>query len=216
MEGPEMVTKAIRALRSQLTERFEGRSEIIAVYLYGSHAEGHANALSDMDIGVLVRDGLAKERLWELEDFLAADLGRALRTDNLDLIVLNLAPLRIRYEVITRGKVLYSADDGARADFESYSLHRYWDFQKYLEEYDRCFLTRIKEAMDETQRRQYKTRLQKLEQYIAELKRQQSLTLRTHIKSCPSLQAIIPSIHTFSMCGVHINCRLSCFWGTTL
>jgi len=98
MEGPEMVTKAIRALRSQLTERFEGRSEIIAVYLYGSHAEGHANALSDMDIGVLVRDGLAKERLWELEDFLAADLGRALRTDNLDLIVLNLAPLRIRYE----------------------------------------------------------------------------------------------------------------------
>jgi predicted nucleotidyltransferase len=155
MEGPEMVTKAIRALRSQLTEQFEGRPEVIAVYLYGSHAEGRANALSDMDIGILIRDGLVKERLWELEDALAADLGRALRTDNLDLIVLNLAPLRIRYEVITRGEVLYSADDGARADFESCSLRRYWDFKKYLEEYDRCFLTRIKEAMDETQRRQY-------------------------------------------------------------
>jgi predicted nucleotidyltransferase len=155
MEGQEMVTKAMRALRSHLTERLEGRSEVIAVYLYGSHAEGHANALSDMDIGVLIRDGLARERLWELEDALAADLGRALRTDNVDLIVLNLAPLRIRYEVITRGEVLYSADDGARADFESYSLRRYWDFKKYLEEYDRCFLTRIKEAMDETQRCQY-------------------------------------------------------------
>lgn len=155
MEGQEMVTKAIRALMLQLRERLEGRSEVIAVYLYGSHAEGHANALSDMDIGVLVRDGLAKERLWETEDALAADLGRALCTDNVDLIVLNLAPLRIRYEVITRGEVLYSADDGARADFESYSLRRYWDFKKYLEEYDRCFLTRIKEALDETQRRQY-------------------------------------------------------------
>ncbi len=60
-----------------------------------------------------------------------------------------------QYEVITRGEVLYSADDGARADFESYSLRRYWDFRKYLEEYDRCFVTRVKEAMDETQRRQY-------------------------------------------------------------
>ena len=150
-----MVTKAIRALMSQLTERLEGRSEVIAAYLYGSHAEGHANALSDIDIALLMRDGLAKERLWKLEDALAADVGRALRTDNVDLIVLNLAPLRIRYEVITRGEVLYSADDGARADSESYSLRRYWDFKKYLEEYDRCFVTRIKEALDETQRRQY-------------------------------------------------------------
>lgn len=149
-----MVAGALGTLMSQLTERLEGRSEVIAVYLYGSHAEGHANVLSDMDIGVLIKDGLARERLWEIEDALAADLGRALRTDNVDLIVFNLAPLRIRYEVITRGEVLYSADDGARADFESCSLRRYWDFKKYLEEYDRCFLTRIQEAMDETQRRQ--------------------------------------------------------------
>jgi len=35
------------------------------------------------------------------------------------------------------------------------SLRHYWDFREYLEEYHRCFLIRIKEAMDETQRRQY-------------------------------------------------------------
>ena len=150
-----MGTGAMGQWTSQLVEYLAGRSEVLAAYLYGSHAEGRANALSDMDIGVLIRDGLAEERLWRLEDALAADLGRVLHTDQVDLVVLNLAPLRIRYEVITRGKVLYSADDGARADFESYSLRRYWDFQKYLAEYDRCFLTRIKEAMDETERRQY-------------------------------------------------------------
>jgi predicted nucleotidyltransferase len=150
-----MGTGAMGQWTSQLVEYLAGRSEVLAAYLYGSHAEGRANALSDMDIGVLIRDGLAEERLWRLEDALAADLGRVLHTDQVDLVVLNLAPLRIRYEVITRGKVLYSADDGARADFESHSLRRYWDFQKYLAEYDRCFLTRIKEAMDETERRQY-------------------------------------------------------------
>ena len=142
--------------RYELTSRYlTGRSEVLAAYLYGSHAEGRASALSDVDIGVLIRDGLAEERLWRLEDAIATDLQRVLRADKVDLVVLNLAPLRMRYEAITRGKVLYSADDGARADFESYSLRRYWDFEKYLGEYDRCFLTRIKEAMDETQRRQY-------------------------------------------------------------
>lgn len=155
MEGQEMVTKAIRALMAQLMGSLEGHSEVIAVYLYGSHAEGHANTLSDIDIGVLIKDGLARERLWEIEGALAADMERVLHTDRVDVVVLNLVPLRIRYEVITRGEVLYSADDGARADFESYSLRRYWDFKKYLEEYDRCFVTRIKEALDETQRRQY-------------------------------------------------------------
>jgi predicted nucleotidyltransferase len=150
--GANMGARVISELASQY---FTGRSEVLAAYLYGSQAEGRASALSDIDIGVLIRGGLAEERLWRLEDALAADLRRILRTDKVDLIVLNLTPLRIRYEVIIRGKVLYSADDGARADFESYSLRRYWDFEKYLEEYDRCFLTRIKEAMDETQRRQY-------------------------------------------------------------
>lgn len=150
-----MSTKATGELTSQLAEYLTGRSEVLAAYLYGSHAEGRASALSDIDVGVLIRDGLTEERLWRLEDALAADLRRALHTDQVDLVVLNLAPLRIRYEVITRGKVLYSVDDAVRADFESYSLRRYWDFERYLEEYDRCFLTRMKEAMDETQRRQY-------------------------------------------------------------
>lgn len=150
-----MDTGAVGELMSQLTEYLAGRSEVLVAYLYGSHAEGRANVLSDVDIGVLIRGGLPEERLWRLEDAIAADLRRVLYTDKVDLTVLNLAPWHIRYEVITRGKVLYSVDDGARADFESYSLRRYWDFEKYLEEYDRCFLTRIKEAMDETQRRQY-------------------------------------------------------------
>jgi predicted nucleotidyltransferase len=150
-----MDTGMIGELMSQLAEYLTGRSEVLAAYLYGSHTEGRASALSDIDIGVLIKDGLAEEHLWQLEDAIAADLRHVLHTDKVDLVVLNLAPLRIRYEVITRGEVLYSADDGARADFESYSLRRYWDFEKYLEEYDRCFLSRIKEALDETQRRQY-------------------------------------------------------------
>lgn len=149
------MTEDIDDLKLQLIEYLRMRSEVLAAYLYGSQAEGRTNALSDIDIGILIRDGIGVERLWRLEDALAADLRRILRIDRVDLVLLNLAPLRMRHEIITKGKVLYSADDGARADFESYSLRRYWDFQKYLEEYDRYFLARIKEGLDETQHRQY-------------------------------------------------------------
>jgi predicted nucleotidyltransferase len=157
-----MGTRAIRGLRPKLRESLAGRSDVLAAYLYGSQAEGRANTLSDIDIAVLIRDGLAKERLWHLEEAIAADLRRVLHTDKVDLVVLNLAPLRIRYEVITRGEILYSADDEGRAAFESYPLRRYWDFAKYLEEYDRSFVTRIKEGLDETQHRQYQDSLAKV------------------------------------------------------
>jgi predicted nucleotidyltransferase len=157
-----MGTRAIRELRSKLRKSLAGRSDVLVAYLYGSQAEGRASTLSDIDIGVLIRDGLAKERLWQLEEAIAADLRRVLHTDKVDLVVLNLAPLRLRYEVIIRGEVLYSADDEARAAFESYSLRRYWDFAKYLAEYDRYFITRIKEGLDETQHRQYQDSLAKV------------------------------------------------------
>lgn len=73
---------AINELMPQLIEYFTSRSEVLATYLYGSHAEGRANALSDMDIGVLIRDGLAEEHLWRLEDALTADLRRILHTES--------------------------------------------------------------------------------------------------------------------------------------
>ena len=154
-QGDEMGTEVCQEWTQQLTGYLASRSEVLAAYLYGSLAEGRANELSDIDLAILIRDNPTVERLWQLEDTLAADLRGVLHTDRVDLILLNLAPLRIRYEVITRGRVLYSVDGGARADFESHALRRYWDLAKYLEEYDRCFLTRIKEAFDETQRRQY-------------------------------------------------------------
>ena len=55
-----MDTKVIHELT---TPYFIGRSEVLAAYLYGSQAEGRASMLSDIDIGVLIRDGLAEERL---------------------------------------------------------------------------------------------------------------------------------------------------------
>jgi len=48
---------------------------LLAVYLFGSHAQGTANRDSDIDIAVLVEGKLAPMQAWELSQTLAARAG---------------------------------------------------------------------------------------------------------------------------------------------
>jgi hypothetical protein len=73
-----------------------------------------------------------------------------------------LAPLRFRFEVISKGQVLYSTDDSQRADFESYTMRRYWDFEKHLVEYQTALIAGAKEEFNEAQRVQYRDTLDKV------------------------------------------------------
>jgi predicted nucleotidyltransferase len=89
------MAEKVHELRLRLTECLRGHSEVLAAYLYGSQAEGYANVFSDIDIGILIRDDMEAERLWWLEDALAADLRHLLHTDNVDLVVLNLGSIAL-------------------------------------------------------------------------------------------------------------------------
>ena len=66
-ETGEQMTQVERLL-DQLIAWAQTQPEILALYLYGSQAEGRANALSDVDVAVLVRDDLPQQQLWQLEE----------------------------------------------------------------------------------------------------------------------------------------------------
>ena len=53
----------LQPLLAELIDWAQGQPEILAPYLYGSHAEGRANGLSDIDVAVLVRDNLSRQEL---------------------------------------------------------------------------------------------------------------------------------------------------------
>lgn len=149
----------VRKLLPKAVEYLQACPEVSVAYLFGSRAQGIDRPLADIDLAVLLKDGLVKERIWRLEDTIAVDLARVLGTDEIDLVCLNTAPLRMKYEVVVKGQVLCSTDETTRAEFESYVLRRYWDFQKYLDEYHKFLTRRIKEEMNEDQREEYRNSL---------------------------------------------------------
>jgi len=54
-------------LSGGLIERLAADSRIEAVWLFGSRARNQADALSDVDIAVLVRDDLSGSALWDAD-----------------------------------------------------------------------------------------------------------------------------------------------------
>ena len=132
----------------------QSQPEILALYLYGSHAEGHAGALSDMDVAVWAREDLSEQRLWRLEDHWASGW-----PDTVDLRVLNLAPLPFRYEVTAHGRRLWASEADQVACLESRTWRLYWD-QKPKQERDwQAYVRQALEGRDEAERREYQAAL---------------------------------------------------------
>ncbi|GAB4536585.1 MAG: hypothetical protein Kow0063_22270 [Anaerolineae bacterium] len=134
-----------------------GQSEILALYLYGSLAEGRRNSLSDIDVGILVKPEISKQRLWELEDQWLAQWSA-----DIDLRVLNSAPLSFRYEVTARGQRLWAACVDTVAETESLIWRQYWDFRPKLEQDWICYVEHLMEQRNETERQQYEAALAKV------------------------------------------------------
>ena len=145
------------AIETLLQTWCEERPELLAVYLFGSQAEDRAGPRSDVDLALVARLDLPRPSLWRREDRWDGELSRLLAPHcTADVFVLNLAPLSVRFRVVTVGRLLWASDVSAAYDYESYTRRRYWDFQPYQQTYDRSLEKRIKEGWNATQRSQYR------------------------------------------------------------
>ena len=89
---------------------------LLAVYLFGSQASGHATSESDADIAILLNGSIEAAALWEHAQQLATQLNC-----DVDLIDLRQASTVLQYQIITTGQRLWQADSQA-AIFESFIL----------------------------------------------------------------------------------------------
>jgi len=95
-------------------------------YLYGSLARGDSWIYSDVDIAVY----LFPEKPTHLFDLRAA-LARALKRDDIDLLIMNHTNNIILLEAIIReGVLLFERDPDLRQQFESETLHQAIDFRE--------------------------------------------------------------------------------------
>jgi len=90
--------------------------DLLAVYLFGSQAQGTAGPDSDVDIAVLLSGQIDPVLLWQLSGSLADIAGMPV-----DLIDLRAATTVMQYQIVTRGQRLWAKDVRAGL-FESFVL----------------------------------------------------------------------------------------------
>ena len=107
-------------------------SRVLFAYLFGGLATGRANPLSDVDIAVYLNEtgGLAEYKL-----ALFGRITDALGTSELDLVVLNTAPISIAGRVLQNRQLLADKDPFRRHAYESLTLREFFDFRIMKEEF---------------------------------------------------------------------------------
>jgi hypothetical protein len=112
-------------------------------YLFGSYGKGTQGLLSDIDVAVLLSNDLTKHERQELELELIGEISSTLKTDRLDLVVMNDAPIELNYEIIKHGRILHIRDQGEKVDVESMILSRYLDRRYYEQRSLSTFLEKV-------------------------------------------------------------------------
>src|SRR3990170_1805686 len=101
------------------------RENILFDYLFGSLGRGKLSPLSDVDIAVYLSDSAnpGEKKLEILERLI--DL---LKTDEIDVVILNNAPLTLKMSLLQSRKVMVDKVPFLRHQYESLVIREYFDF----------------------------------------------------------------------------------------
>ena len=109
--------------------------EIKLVYLFGSQVTGNTGALSDYDFAFYINIKDTK-RLYDLRFILMDEISLALRTDKLDIIILNLIESpELKYKIIRDGVLIFK-EEPYKVLVEPRILNEYFDFHDLLVRYN--------------------------------------------------------------------------------
>jgi predicted nucleotidyltransferase len=136
---PEDVTDRIPVL----IEQIEKDPDIMALYAFGSLATGDFKPLSDLDFGILVSGKLDKQKRFDKHIELIGKFNEVLKTDEVDLVMMNDAPMRFAYNIIKSGKLIHCGDSTELTDFIEKTVKLYLDFRFFRDAFDDTFLKGI-------------------------------------------------------------------------
>jgi len=127
-------------LTTRLSAFFSERPSVRFAYLFGSTARGNTGPMSDIDVAVFLADEVDsfKEKLLLLERLMSH-----LKTEAVDLVVLNDAPITLKHAVIKDG-IVVKEDRPTRITFEADTLREYLDTAYLRDTYNRIVRARMK------------------------------------------------------------------------
>lgn len=120
---PENIDHLLPDVREYLNKH----PKVVFAYLFGGIARGKVSPLCDVDIAIYTvdRTDIVHEKLEIL-----GKLNELLRTDEVDLVVLNTAPLPLAARIIKNKIILADKMPITRHAFESLIIREYFDFSR--------------------------------------------------------------------------------------
>ena len=150
-------------LEEALGSVFRAKREVRLVYLFGSKVYSDEGPLSDYDFGILFERGKFSTNL---EAEVTHTLSRALKTDRVDVVPLNRAPIELAYSVLVQGELIYELDRATRVEYEARILGLYGDYLPVLREQRRDIL---QGGLDDTRIQRYRETFRRTERTLDEI-----------------------------------------------
>jgi hypothetical protein len=114
--------------RQQIQQQARGLlldyQDIVFAYAYGSFARGEP--CRDLDVALYVTDAFHAPCPLELAGILQDSVGL-----EVDVILLNHAPIALQFAVFRDGQLLFSRHDELRMTLIERAGHRYWDYAHF-------------------------------------------------------------------------------------
>jgi predicted nucleotidyltransferase len=134
----------IRKLRARLGAVLAGFPVEIA-YLHGSVARGCPLPTSDVDLAVVLSEPMPDvvARL-KVELRIQAAVEKACGLTTVDVRAINVAPVTALGEIVQEGLCLYARNTSRRAEFESLTRRKYFDYRPTAERMQAAFLEQVR------------------------------------------------------------------------
>ena len=105
-------------------------------YLFGSRARNEHGLLSDYDVAIFLNQAEDRLKIAELKMILQTKIAGLLKTDSVDLVVLNSnIGSELKYNIIKDGKIIFERES-ARVFIEPQILNEYFDLKELSRRYN--------------------------------------------------------------------------------
>lgn len=117
------------SIQENIATFFENKKDIVAVYLFGSYADGRERAASDVDLAILF-DNRDREAVNQRLDKYLVDLSRSLRKD-IHLTAMDFAGEELLKQIFKKGKCMVVNDSKKLAVFKMIAFTKIVNFEHY-------------------------------------------------------------------------------------
>jgi len=110
---------------------FSKYAEVKLAYLFGSRARNENGPMSDYDFAIYL-DNRDQKNIFNIKARLLDELSRFLKTDKIDLVILDTADQsELKYDIIKDGQLLFEQEP-YKVIVEPAILNEYFDFRENL------------------------------------------------------------------------------------